>query len=90
MLASAAPRSEDIARVRARKSQEAGELVTFDTAMPTTVAQFDDELQTIAGTLTDATDLMASGRRLLGRAADQVTTTKASVNTPWPPIPPED
>jgi hypothetical protein len=48
--------------------------------MPNTIAQFDDELQTIAGTLTDATDLTAGGRRLLNRAADQVTATEARVN----------
>ena len=77
MLAPPAPRSEDIARVRARKSQEEDEVVTFDTVMPNTIAQFDDELQT-AGTLTDATDLTAGGR--LGCAADQVTATKARVN----------
>ena len=80
MLAPSAPRSEDIARVRARKSQEEDEVVTFDTVMPNMIAQFDDELQTIAGTFTDATDLTAGGRRLLNRAADQVTATKASVN----------
>jgi hypothetical protein len=61
VLAPSAPRSEDIARVRARKSQEDEEVVTFDTVMPNTIAQFDDELQTIAGTLTDATDLTAGG-----------------------------
>jgi hypothetical protein len=65
--------------VRARKSQEEDEVVTFDTVMPNTIDQFDDELQTIAGTLTDATDLTAGGR--LGCAADQVTATKARVNT---------
>jgi hypothetical protein len=42
-----------------RKSHEEDEVVTFDTVMPNTIARFDDELQTIAGTLTDATDLMA-------------------------------
>ena len=68
-MATPAPRSEDIARVRARKSQEEVEVVKFDTVMPNTIAGFDDELQTIAGTLTDATDLTATGRRLLNRAA---------------------
>src|SRR3954451_5656836 len=43
-----------------------------------------------AGTLTDEADLTAGGRRLLGRATDQVTATKARVNTLWPPISPED
>ena len=56
-----APRSEDIARA-CPQSREEDEVGTFDTAMPNTIAQFDDELQTIAGTLTDATDLTAGGR----------------------------
>ena len=81
---------EDLARVRARVSQEEGEVVTFDTVMPNTIAQFDDELQAIAGTEADATDLTAGGRRLLDRAATQVTATKARVNSLWPPVPPED
>ena len=81
---------EDLARVRARSSQEEGEVVTFDTVMPNTIAQFDDELQGIAGTAADATDLTAGGRRLLDRASTQVTATKARVNTLWPPVPPED
>ena len=42
----------------------------------------DDELQTIAGTLTDATDLTAGGRRRLDRAADQVTAPRPG-STPW-------
>jgi len=88
-LAPPAPPPEDL-RVRARSSQEEDEAVTFDTVMPNTIAQFDDELQTINGTAADATDLTAGGRRLLTRAAAQVTATKATVNTLWPPIPPED
>jgi hypothetical protein len=54
--------------------------------MPNTIAQLGDELQTIAGTLTDATDLTPGGRRLLSRAADQ-RATRARVNTLWPPDP---
>lgn len=81
---------EDLARVRARVSQEEGEVVTFDTVMPNTIAQFDDELQAIAGTAADATDLTAGGYKLLNRASAQVTATKAKVNTIWPPVPPED
>jgi hypothetical protein len=59
VLAPPAPRLEDIARVRACKGLEKDEVVTVDTVMPNTIAQFDDELQTIAGTFTDATDLTA-------------------------------
>jgi len=89
-LAPPAPPEDLRGRVRARSSQEEDEVVTFDTVMPNTIAQFDDELQAIAGTLTDATDLTTGGRRLLNRASTQVTATKATVNTIWPPIPPED
>ena len=89
-LAPPAPPPEDLARLRARASQEEDEVVTFDTVMPNTIAQFDDELQAIAGTAADATDLTAGGRRLLNRASTQVTATKGTVNTLWPPIPPED
>jgi hypothetical protein len=89
-LAPPAPPPEDLARVRARKSQEEDAGPTFDTVMPNTIAQFDDELQAISGTQIDATDLTAGGRRLLNRASAQVTATKATVNTIWPPIPPED
>jgi hypothetical protein len=42
VVATPAPRSEDIARVRARKSQEEVEVVKFDTVMPNTIAGFDD------------------------------------------------
>ena len=82
----APPEEPDLARA----SQEEDEVVTFDTVMPNTIAQFDDELQAIAGTEADATDLTAGGRRLLDRASTQVTATKARVNTLWPPVPPED
>jgi hypothetical protein len=73
----------------ARASQD-DELVTFDTVMPNTIAQFDDELQAITGTSLDATDLTAGGRRLLSLASAQITRTRATVNSIWPPIPPED
>ena len=90
-LAPPPPPEEDLARVRARKSQEEDDAgPTFETVMPNTIAQFDDELQAITGTQLDATDLTAGGRRLLSRASAQVTATKATVNTIWPPIPPED
>src|SRR3954468_20999624 len=48
---------------------------TFDTVMPDTVTQFDDELQTIGGPLTDATDPTVGGGRLL--AARAITRSQA-------------
>jgi hypothetical protein len=88
VLAPPGPPPED--KVRARTSQEEDDAVTFDTVMPNTIGQFDDELQAISGLQIDATDLTVGGRRLLSRALTQVTATKGTVNTIWPPIPPED
>ena len=74
----------------ARASQEEDAAPTFDTVMPNLIPQLDDELQAIAGTLSDATDLTAGGRRLLNAAKTQVTRSKAFVATNWPLVPPED
>ncbi len=85
-----APPAED-ARVRARKSQEEEDAApTFATVMPPYAADLDDELQAITGTLTDATDLTAGGRRLLNAANAQVTKTKSFVSTNWPILPADD
>ena len=62
----------------------------FPTLMPNLLPQFDDELQAIEGTKSDATDLTNGGRRLLNAAANQIERSKAFVNTNWPPIPAED
>jgi len=84
------PEGED-ASVHARASQEEEDAApTFDTLMPNTLPDLDDELQALGGTLSDATDLTAGGRRLLNAALTQVTKTRAFVNTHWPPVPPED
>jgi len=58
--------------------------------MPALNPQIDDELQAIAGTVSDATDLTAGGRRLLNAAQTQVTATGTFVSTNWPLVPPED
>jgi hypothetical protein len=63
---------------------------SFDTVMPNVVPQIDDELQAIAATQSDATDLTAGGKRLLTAAAAQATKTQAFVNTTWPPLPADD
>jgi hypothetical protein len=84
------PEDEDLARVRARTSQDDDDVVTFDTVMPNMNPQLDDELQAITGTLLDATDLTAGGRRLLNAANTQITATRAFTNTNWPLLPPED
>jgi hypothetical protein len=83
------PEAED-ARAQARASQEEGAVPTFDTLMPNLLPDLDDELQALAGTESDATDLTAGGRLLLNAAEAQVTKTRALVNSLWPPVPAED
>jgi len=91
-LAPPPPPPEDLARasVRARASQDEEAPVGFETVMPYTIGQFDDETQAIEATKSDATDLTAGGRRLLNAAGVQIAATKNVVNTIWPPVVPED
>ena len=84
------PEAED-ARAHARASQEEEDAVpTFASVLPNLGPQLDDELQAYAGTLADATDLTAGGRRVLNAGQAQVTRTKAFVAANWPLLPPED
>jgi hypothetical protein len=85
----APPVGED-ARVRARAAGDAPVTAGFETVMPNLIPQFDDEIQAIEGTTSDATDLTAGGRRLLNAAKNQINGSKAFVNTNWPPVPAED
>jgi len=91
-LAPPLPPEEDLARTsaRARASQDEEAPVGFDTVMPNTIGQLDDETQAIQATKSDATDLTAGGRRLLNAAELQIAATKSTVNTIWPPVVPED
>jgi hypothetical protein len=91
-LAPPLPPEEDkaAASVRARASQDEEAPVGFETVMPNTIGQFDDETQAIEATTSDATDLTAGGRRLLNAAELQIAATKNTVNTIWPPVVPED
>ncbi len=87
------PEGEDarVARVRAQASQEEEDAgPTFASVLPNLNPQLDDELQAYAGTLADATDLTAGGRRVLNAGQAQVTKTKAFVTANWPLLPPED
>ena len=87
------PEAEDAAaaQVRAQASQEEEDAApTFASVLPNLNPQLDDELQAYAGTLADATDLTAGGRRVLNAGQAQVTRTKAFVTANWPLLPPED
>jgi hypothetical protein len=77
------------ARVRARVADDPV-ADTFDVVMPNLVPQFQDETQAIEGLRSDATDLTAGGRRLLGAAETQIAGSMAFVNLHWPPVPVDD
>jgi hypothetical protein len=77
-------------RVHARASDDGPVIDTFDIVMPNYVPLLADEIQAIEGTKSDATDLTAGGRRLLGLAENQVIKAQGFVNTHWPPLPPGD
>ena len=70
--------------------EEEGAVPTFASVMPPYASFLDDELQAITGTLLDATDLTAGGRRLLNAANAQVSRTKSVVSANWPIVPAED
>jgi hypothetical protein len=84
-----APPAED-ARLHARASQEEGAVPTLDSFIPNIPPQLDDELQVIDGTVSDATDLTAGGKKLLGLAKAHITATAAYVLATWPPVPVDD
>jgi hypothetical protein len=88
-LAPPAPPPADDARVHAHVSGGAPVVDTFDTLMPNYAPLLQDEIQTIEGTKSDATDLTAGGRRLLNDAENQIGKTVGFVNTTWPPVPAE-
>ena len=70
--------------------EEEGAVPTFATVMPPYAMYLDDEVQAMTGTLLDATDLTAGGRRVLNAASAQVGRTKTVVSTNWPIVPAED
>jgi hypothetical protein len=88
-LAPPAPPEEDAVEAQASQEEDAAP-PTFDLLMPNIPPQLDDEVQAIQGLESDATDVTAGGLRLLNGAETQITQTKTTINTIWPPVPPED
>jgi hypothetical protein len=70
--------------------EEEGAVPTFASVMPPYALHLDDEVQAMTGTLLDATDLTAGGRRVLNAASAQVGRSKTFVSTYWPIVPAED
>jgi len=63
---------------------------SFAVLMPEITSGLTDELQHIQGLRTDATDLNARGKSILGQALVQVLLTQNTINTIWPPAPVDD
>ena len=63
-----------------------GEVATFATVMPGTIAHFGDEIQQLQGLQADATDLRPGGARILRLAVAQTLLTQNAVNTYWPVV----
>ena len=60
---------------------------SFAALMPQVTQGLDDERQHIEGLKSDATDLDARGRSILGKAENQIIATEGTINTIWPPVP---
>jgi hypothetical protein len=73
------------ARVHARRFADAPP-PSFATVMPQVPPQLDDEIQQIAGLLSDATDLAPGGKKVLKDAMVQTLLTEHTINTIWPPV----
>jgi hypothetical protein len=86
-----APDDAGAARIRPR-SLKGGAVAggSFAPLMPTVTQGLDDEIQGAAGLLSDATNLGARGPGILRNAQAQILLTERTINTLWPPVPPED
>ena len=85
IVAAAAPPVVDDARVRARASQEEGEVTTFDLVMPSVSLLLADEIQQMQATVQD-TSVPAASRAVLSNAIAADQQIKTRVDTLWPPV----
>jgi hypothetical protein len=61
----------------------------FAPLMPQVTQQLDDEIQAVDGLQSDAVDLRPRGKTILRQAKAQIVLTERTINTIWPPAPPE-
>jgi hypothetical protein len=77
-------------QTRSRSLKQDDATPTFATLMPEVTQGIDDELQHIDGLQSDATDLSAKAKSILRQGEVQILLTERTINTFWPPVPPED
>jgi hypothetical protein len=85
VAAAAPPAPPDDAKVRARASQEEGEVTTFDLVMPSVSDLLGDEIQQMQATTQD-TSVPAASRAVLANALAADQQIKLRVDTLWPPV----
>ena len=83
--AAAPPAPPEDAKVRARASQEEGEVTTFDVVMPGVTVLLADEIQQMQATTQD-TSVPAASRAVLANALAADQQIKLRVDTLWPPV----
>jgi hypothetical protein len=81
----APPEDAEDAKVRARASQEEGEVTTFDLVMPSVSILLDDEIQQMQATIQD-TSVPAASRAVLTNALAADQQIKTRVDTLWPAV----
>ena len=85
VAAAAPPAPPEDARVRARASQEEGEVTTFDLVMPSVSVLLADEIQQMQATSQD-TSVPAASRAVLSNAIAADQQIKTRVDTLWPAV----
>jgi hypothetical protein len=85
VAAAAPPAPPEDAKVRARASQEEGEVTTFDLVMPSVSDLLADEIQQMQATTQD-TSVPAASRAVLANALAADQQIKLRVDTLWPPV----
>jgi hypothetical protein len=85
VAAAAPPAPPEDAKVRARASQEEGEVTTFDLVMPSVSVLLGDEIQQMQATIQD-TSVPAASKAVLTNALAADQQIKLRVDTLWPPV----
>jgi hypothetical protein len=85
VAAAAPPAPPEDAKVRARASQEEGEVTTFDLVMPSVSVLLGDEIQQMQATIQD-TSVPAASKAVLTNALAADQQIKTRVDTLWPPV----
>ena len=85
VAAAAPPAPPEDAKVRARASQDEGEVTTFDLVMPSVSVLLGDEIQQMQATIQD-TSVPAASKAVLTNALAADQQIKTRVDTLWPAV----